>query len=103
MWVMVRPPVLYSSGLELTWFSVLIIHKNAACVPPDINNYGQGSLDTLWDELSLHEMTKRLVSSEKPPISHSYLVTEPSSYISFTIYFIAFTSHSSYLASAISL
>ena len=82
---MVRPPILFSSGLELTWFSVSIIHKNAAYVPPNINNHGQGSLDTLWDELSLHGMTKRLVSSEKPPISHSYLVTKPSNYLSSTI------------------
>ena len=27
---------LFSSGLELTWFSISIIHKNAAYVPPDI-------------------------------------------------------------------
>ena len=72
---MVRPPILFPSGLELTWFSISIIHKNAAYVPPDINNYGQGSLDTLC-----HEMTKRLVSLENSPISHSYLITEPSSY-----------------------
>ena len=90
MWVMVRPPVLFSSGLELTWFSVSITHKNAACVPPDINNYGQGSLDTLCHELSLHETTKRLVSSENSPISHFHLITEPSSYPISTIYVTAF-------------
>ena len=52
MWVMVRPPILFSSGLELTWFSVSIIHRNAAYVPPDMYSYGQGSLGTLWDDFT---------------------------------------------------
>lgn len=55
-----------------------MIAKNAAYVPPDMNNYGQqGTLDTLWHEWSLHEMTKRFVPSALLlPHPHLYLIAQ---------------------------
>ena len=76
-----------------------MIARNAAYVPPDMNNYRQGSLDTLWHEWSLHEMTKRSVSSENFLIAYPHLITAPSGYPTSTIHVTAYTSPCLHLTS----